>query len=169
MKAALDILTAAPEFDLVLAVVGSSARFHPELAVQPIIDSAGAAKPIAAFLVPEAPEALARLSRSRRAELPHAGSLRRCHRGGARAARAEAGRRAAAHGGGGRVLDELEAYALLDRLGIRAHLRSRSTRRSRRRPPCLSPIRWPSRSCRPKLRTRPKRAASRSTCPTATR
>ena len=40
---------------MVLAVVGSSARFHPELAVRPIIDSADAAKPIAAFLVPEAP------------------------------------------------------------------------------------------------------------------
>src|SRR5207237_6292910 len=58
MKAALDILLTAPEFDLVLAVVGSSARFHPELAVQPIIDSAGAAKPLAAFLVPAAPEAV---------------------------------------------------------------------------------------------------------------
>ena len=62
MKAALDILTTAPEFDLVLAVVGSSARFHPELAVRPVIDSAGSAKPIAAFLVPEAPDALARLA-----------------------------------------------------------------------------------------------------------
>jgi acyl-CoA synthetase (NDP forming) len=62
MKAALDVLLAAPEFDLVLAVVGSSARFHPELAVQPIIDSAGAGKPLAAFLVPEAPEGLARLA-----------------------------------------------------------------------------------------------------------
>jgi acyl-CoA synthetase (NDP forming) len=34
MKAALDVMLAAPEFDLVLAVVGSSARFHPDLAVQ---------------------------------------------------------------------------------------------------------------------------------------
>src|SRR5205823_572557 len=32
MKAALDILTSAPEFDLVLCVVGSSARFYAELA-----------------------------------------------------------------------------------------------------------------------------------------
>src|SRR5262249_18264465 len=31
MKAALDILATAPEFDLVLCVVGSSARFYPEL------------------------------------------------------------------------------------------------------------------------------------------
>jgi acyl-CoA synthetase (NDP forming) len=64
MKAALDILTTAPEFDLVLCVVGSSARTYPELAVRPIVDSAGSAKPIAAYLVPEAPEALAALSRA---------------------------------------------------------------------------------------------------------
>jgi acetate---CoA ligase (ADP-forming) len=57
MKAALDILTAAPEFDLVVIVVGSSARFYPELAVQPIIDSAGGNMPMAVFLVPEAPQA----------------------------------------------------------------------------------------------------------------
>ena len=64
MKATLDILLAAPEFDLVLAVVGSSARSQPEIAVRPIIDSAGAGKPLAAFLVPDAPEALAALSRA---------------------------------------------------------------------------------------------------------
>jgi acyl-CoA synthetase (NDP forming) len=63
-KGALDVLTTAPEFDIVLAVVGSSARFHPDLAVKPIIDSAGSAKPIAAFLVPEAPDALAQLSKA---------------------------------------------------------------------------------------------------------
>ncbi len=61
MKKALDIVTTAPEFDLIVVVVGSSARFHPELAVRPIIDSAGAAKPIAVFLVPDAPQALAQL------------------------------------------------------------------------------------------------------------
>jgi len=64
MKAALDILTTAPELDLILCVVGSSARFYPELAVRPIVDSAGAGKPIAAYLVPEAPQALAMLSRA---------------------------------------------------------------------------------------------------------
>ena len=64
MKAALDILTTAPEFDLILCVVGSSARFYPELAVRPIVDSASAGKPIAAYLVPEAPQALAMLGRA---------------------------------------------------------------------------------------------------------
>ncbi len=62
MKTALDIMFEAPEFDIVLAVVGSSARFQPQLAVKPIIDSADSAKPMAAMLVPDAPEALAALT-----------------------------------------------------------------------------------------------------------
>jgi acyl-CoA synthetase (NDP forming) len=136
MKAALDVLTTAPEFDLVLAVVGSSARFHPELAVRPVIDSANAAKPLAAFLVPEAPDALARLAE---AGVPSFRTPEAC----ADAIAAALARREpkptiatasfVAHvllgepvptspehalGGGGRVLDELEAYALLDRLGL---------------------------------------------------
>ena len=117
MKAALDILTTAPEFDMVLAVVGSSARFHPQQAVQPVIDSANAAKPIAAFLVPDAPEALARLSE---AGIPSFRTPEAC----ADAVAAALARRepkpavALSVGDGGRVLDEVEAYALLDRLGI---------------------------------------------------
>ena len=62
MKRALDILLAAPEFDLVVTVVGSSARFQPQLAVQPILDHAGHARPLAAMLVPDAPQALAALT-----------------------------------------------------------------------------------------------------------
>jgi len=58
MRAALDILLEAPEFDLVLAVVGSSAQFHAQLAVRPIIDCARHQKPIAVFLTPEAPHTL---------------------------------------------------------------------------------------------------------------
>jgi len=117
-KGALDILTTASEFDMVLAVVGSSARFHPEQAVKPIIDSANAAKPIAAFLVPDAPDALARLAE---AGVPAFRTPEAC----ADAIAAALARRepkpavaAAAATGEGRVLDELEAYALLDRLDI---------------------------------------------------
>jgi acyl-CoA synthetase (NDP forming) len=62
MKAALDTMLAAPEFDLVVAVIGSSARFQPDLAVKPVIDSASSQKPLVTFLVPEAPEALAMLT-----------------------------------------------------------------------------------------------------------
>lgn len=63
MRAALETVLAAPEFDLVLSVVGSSAQFRPELAVRPIADSAaGADKPIAAFLAPSAGESLRMLA-----------------------------------------------------------------------------------------------------------
>lgn len=62
MKAALDVLLEAPEFDLVLATIGSSARFQPELAVKPIIDSSHHRTPLAAMTVPDAPEALAALT-----------------------------------------------------------------------------------------------------------
>ncbi|MEG1456061.1 MAG: CoA-binding protein, partial [Comamonas sp.] len=64
MKKALDILLEAPEFDMVVAVVGSSARFNPDLAVKPIIDSAHHAKPLLAMLVPDAPQALAQLTQA---------------------------------------------------------------------------------------------------------
>jgi acyl-CoA synthetase (NDP forming) len=46
----------------VVMVVGSSAQFHPELAVAPVVKLAGAAKPLAAFLVPDAPASLQVLS-----------------------------------------------------------------------------------------------------------
>jgi acyl-CoA synthetase (NDP forming) len=118
MKAALDILTTAPEYDLVVAVVGSSARFHPELAVKPIVDSAGAAKPIAAFMVPDAPAALAQLAE---AGVPSFRTPEACADAVAAALRRRppqtpvTARRPVSSG---KLLDELEAYALLDRLGI---------------------------------------------------
>lgn len=118
MKAALDVLTTAPEFDLIVAVVGSSARFHPELAVRPIIDSAGAEKPIAAFLVPEAPEALHHLSE---AGVPSFRTPEACADAIAAAFKRRMPKPMAAlpvAGGSGRWLDELESYFLLDRLGI---------------------------------------------------
>jgi acyl-CoA synthetase (NDP forming) len=119
MKAALDVLLAAPEFDLVLATVGSSARFQPDLAVRPVIDSIGAEKPLAAFIVPEAPEALLRLSE---AGVPNFRSPESC----ADAIAAAFARRpprargiaAARLGAAGRVLDEAESYALLAEIGV---------------------------------------------------
>src|SRR5829696_2481889 len=119
MKAALDILTTTPEFSLVLCVVGSSARFHPDLAVQPIIDSAGAKTPIAAYLVPEAPEALAALSA---AGIPSFHTPEACADAIAAALKRRVPRQiprcSVAPSGAARLLDELEAYKLIDRLGI---------------------------------------------------
>jgi acyl-CoA synthetase (NDP forming) len=121
MKAALEVLADAPEFDLIVAVVGSSARFLPERAVQPILERAKAAKPVAAFLVPDAPEALARLGA---AGVPNFRTPEACADAVAAALRRRPPRvlpvrpRAGHDASAARVLDELEAYALLDRLGI---------------------------------------------------
>jgi acyl-CoA synthetase (NDP forming) len=121
MKAALDVIVTAPEFDLVVAVVGSSARFHPELAVNPIIDCASSAKPLAAFLVPDAPAALAALSQ---AGVPSFRTPEACADAVAAALGRHAPRllvapaRPTGAGDAGKWLDELETYALLDRVGI---------------------------------------------------
>jgi acyl-CoA synthetase (NDP forming) len=60
--AVLDTLLAAPDCDAVLAVVGSSAQFHPEVAVEPILRTAPGPKPLAAFLTPQADRSLTLLA-----------------------------------------------------------------------------------------------------------
>ncbi len=118
MKGALDILTTAPEFDLVVVVVGSSARFYPDLAVKPIVDSAGAGTPIAAFLVPEAPDALARLAA---AGVPSFHTPEACADAVAAALQRRPPRPVEVRSGNpgtAKMLDELEAYALLERIGV---------------------------------------------------
>lgn len=118
MKGALDIMSDAPEFDLVLAVVGSSARFQPHLAVKPIIDSASSSKPLAAMLVPDAPEALRSLTE---AGVPCFRSPEAC----ADAIASLLARRAPgtpptvlAVRGEPKALSESDAYAILDELGV---------------------------------------------------
>ena len=105
-----------------LAVIGSSARAQPEMTVRPIIESAGAGKPLAAFFVPEAPQALAMLSR---AGVPNFRTPEACADAiaaalvAARAPRRTVGSPPAPPDAATRrLLDELEAGALLDRLGI---------------------------------------------------
>src|SRR5207244_874757 len=88
--------------------------------VRPIIDSAGAARPLAAFLVPDAPQALAMLSR---AGVPNFRTPEACADVIAAALsrqppRPLPARTAASAASGGPILDELAAGALLDRLGI---------------------------------------------------
>jgi acyl-CoA synthetase (NDP forming) len=120
MKAALDILTTAPEYDLILPVIGSSARFHPELAVKPIADCANATKPIAACLVPDAPDALAMLSE---AGVPSFRTPEACADAVAAALRRRPPRAAPEKivrpaSGNGRMLDEADAGTLIERFGI---------------------------------------------------
>jgi acyl-CoA synthetase (NDP forming) len=61
-RATLEQLLGSPECDAVLAAVGSSAQFHPELAVEPIVQAKRTAKPLAAFLTPHAERSLALLA-----------------------------------------------------------------------------------------------------------
>jgi acetate---CoA ligase (ADP-forming) len=137
MSAALRVLRSAPEFDLVIAVAGSSARFNPDLLVRPIIDSAQERRenlcPLASFIVPDAPLALAELTQ---AGVPCFRTPEACADAveAAFARRAPATplvdesvsamqRQAAAQSRGGdnaQVLDELDAYTLLRDVGLTA-------------------------------------------------
>ena len=56
--AALEVLLNEHDLDAVVAVVGTSAQFHPEVAVQPIIEAPKTGKPLAVFLVPQADHSL---------------------------------------------------------------------------------------------------------------
>lgn len=58
----LEALLASPHCQAVVVVAGSSAQFRPDSTVRPILAHAGAAKPLAAFLAPQADRALARLA-----------------------------------------------------------------------------------------------------------
>ncbi len=62
--AALNALLASPDCDVVVAVVGSSGQFHPELAVEPIVSAAKTDKPVAVFIAPQADQSLALLGRA---------------------------------------------------------------------------------------------------------
>jgi len=62
--ATLASLIESPECDAVLAVVGSSAMFHPQHAVEPILGAPRTAKPLAAFLTPHAEQSLALLAKA---------------------------------------------------------------------------------------------------------
>ncbi|MEA3191928.1 MAG: hypothetical protein QOD26_261 [Betaproteobacteria bacterium] len=61
-KKVLEELLAWSGCDAVLAAVGSSAQFHPEFAVEPILGAKPAAKPLAAFFTPHAERSLALLA-----------------------------------------------------------------------------------------------------------
>jgi len=119
MKKALDIMLDAPEFDMVVAVVGSSARFQPNLAVRPILDSASHAKPLLAMLVPDAPDALAQLTE---AGVPCFQSPENCADAIAsvltRRAPGPSARVATHPNGPARSLSEAHAYLLLDELNV---------------------------------------------------
>ncbi|MEQ8348374.1 MAG: acetate--CoA ligase family protein [Sneathiellaceae bacterium] len=61
VSATIRTLMADDDVDAVVMVVGSSAQFHADLAVDPLLAFADAPKPLAVFVVPHAPDALSRL------------------------------------------------------------------------------------------------------------
>lgn len=120
MRAAIEVFREAPEFDLVVVCVGSSARFNPDLAVQPavdLIDTDG--HPFSVFLVPDAPDATRRLAG---AGVPVFEDPETC----ADAVAASLHRRTpalpamASHvdDAGGRIMDEAEAYGRVQGLSV---------------------------------------------------
>jgi len=119
VRRALDVLLTAPEFDLIVAVPGSSARFDPELTVKPLVECAQAEKPLAAFIVPDAPKALAQLTQ---AGVPNFRTPEACADSIAAAFARRSPRASAVSlpraAGAGRLLDEMGAYALLARIGV---------------------------------------------------
>jgi acyl-CoA synthetase (NDP forming) len=117
MKRALDILLAAAEFDAVVAVPGSSARFDPNAAVQPVIDCAGGTTPLVAFVMPEAPDALRMLREAGVAAFrtPEACADAVVTTFGRVRPRSTPARVPLVAGD---VLDEAESYGVLQRLGV---------------------------------------------------
>jgi acetate---CoA ligase (ADP-forming) len=123
VSATLDVLQRSGEFDLIAVVIGSSARLHPELAVRAVIERADGPTPLAAFAVPDAPEALAALgiggvpafrtpesmAESITAAASHRPPAPRPNRTTPPPPDPTAERR---------ILDELDSYQLLGRLGI---------------------------------------------------
>jgi acyl-CoA synthetase (NDP forming) len=61
---ALGYLLADERCDAVVTVVGSSAQHHPEIAVAPIVELGRTAKPVAAFMVPNATRSLEMLAQA---------------------------------------------------------------------------------------------------------
>lgn len=118
MKAGLEAMLASPQYDLVVTVVGSSARFQPEVAVRPIVDIGSAQGRLATFIVPEAPEALGMLAE---AGIPAFRTPEACADSVAAVLRRRVARPLdlpARQSGPITILDEIEGYALLADLGI---------------------------------------------------
>ena len=60
----IELLMKKSDIDLVLMVVGSSAKFRPDQAVNPLIKWKDGAKPLAVYIAPDAPDALKLLSKN---------------------------------------------------------------------------------------------------------
>jgi acyl-CoA synthetase (NDP forming) len=57
-KATLEGMLADPRSDAVVVVVGSSGQFHPHITVEPIVECLRPDRPLAVYIVPDAPQSL---------------------------------------------------------------------------------------------------------------
>ena len=163
--------------DAVIFVVGSSAQFNPELAVEPLLRFAHAAKPFAVSLTPAAEKSLALLTAAGVPVFRHpescAEAMAVCLLRPqpqpvpilADPTRASLEALAAGHVSG---FDERRAADLFAALGV-PMARSMAVPDARRVAAAVTEIggRWRSKSCRPISRTRPRRAAWRLVLRTA--
>ena len=120
VRSAVEAMARAPECDVVVVVLGSSSRSHPETAVQPLIDCDRNGKPVAAFLTPEASDGLRRLVG---AGIPAFRTPETCADAvraycSWRTPRAAAAERKGPGDAAGRVLDEAASFARLETLGV---------------------------------------------------
>lgn len=118
----LDELQRSGEFDLIVVVIGSSARFHPELAVRAVTERASGPVPVAAFALPDAPAALASFGQAgipafRTPEVAAEAIALAAARPARPSCQVTAGPRPSRPG---RLLSELDSYRLLAKAGIRA-------------------------------------------------
>ena len=118
MRAALDTMLDSGEYDGVVAVAGSSARFQPHLLIPAIAGAARPDRPLAAFVAPAAPDALAQLSA---AGVPCFRTPEACADALAAALRRRPCKPepAAAREGTPQLLDEAASYAVIETLGVR--------------------------------------------------
>lgn len=119
VRRALDILGEDPGVRLIVAVPGSSARFQPELTVEPLVEAASAGISLCAFVMPEAPEALRRLRAGGVAAFRTPEACADAIRGrfSLRGAKARPQRRRP-EAVGATVLDESASYGVLARVGV---------------------------------------------------
>ena len=122
MTKAVDIMSTAPEFDLVIVAVGSSARSDPDLVLAPIIEAAATTgdgrAAIAPLIVPEAPEALSMLHSAGVAAFHSAESLADVIVAAGRRRTPRPISPAPSYAKAPPLLNELDAYQVLDQYGI---------------------------------------------------
>jgi acyl-CoA synthetase (NDP forming) len=127
-SAVLNALLASDHCDLVLAVVGSSAQYQPQIAIEPILEANRGDKPLAVFCAPQADASLALMSEHGiagfRTPEACADAIRawRDWRAPLGTPAADGARVAAARAamGGKRRLNEIEACRVFEALGVPA-------------------------------------------------